>query len=85
MKTSYIPSVVGRGASGLIGLAHLSARSTNSFLKRHTAAIGSVVAVTGCGGEVVVTYDDGPSPDSTEEILEVLDKQRATATFCLVN
>ena len=31
--------------------------------------------------EIVLTFDDGPRPGSTDEVLDVLREHRATATF----
>ncbi|HEY8113902.1 MAG TPA: polysaccharide deacetylase family protein [Actinomycetes bacterium] len=44
-------------------------------LVRRTAHTGRVVALT---------FDDGPSPAYTPEVLALLAKYHATATFCMV-
>ena len=42
---------------------------------------GSVVRVAGPLPQVVLTFDDGPDPDVTPQLLEVLARHGATATF----
>jgi peptidoglycan/xylan/chitin deacetylase (PgdA/CDA1 family) len=36
------------------------------------------------GRTVALTFDDGPSPDYTAEVLDILDRHGVTATFCVV-
>lgn len=51
------------------------------FISRHSAFIGSVVAVETQAPHVVLSYDDGPEPGGTERVLEALAGRGATATF----
>lgn len=50
------------------------ARFPNPFLK-------GIRRVKGVGKVVYITFDDGPTPDVTEQILEVLDKYSVKASF----
>lgn len=52
----------------------LFTRFPNPFLK-------GIRRVKGVGKVVYITFDDGPTPDVTEQILEVLDKYSVKATF----
>lgn len=53
------------------------ARSIHACSRR----IGSVVAVGTRAAEVVLTYDDGPCPVGTTQVLDALAERGATATF----
>jgi len=44
-------------------------------LVRHTALAGQVVALT---------FDDGPNPEYTPQVLDLLARYRAVATFCII-
>lgn len=57
------------------------ARSIKSLVSRHAGFVGSVVAVKTDVPNVILTYDDGPDPRGTVEILEALAARKATATF----
>ncbi len=50
-------------------------------LDRATALVGSIVAVRTRQPELVLTFDDGPDPAGTEQVLNALADHRATATF----
>ena len=52
----------------------LFTRFPNPFLK-------GIRRVKGVGKVVYITFDDGPTPDVTEQILEVLDKYSVKASF----
>lgn len=56
-------------------------RSAKSFVRTHSAAIGSVLAVRTTEPHIVLTYDDGPQPGGTDRVLAALDELGATATF----
>ncbi len=43
--------------------------------------VGSVGSVLTDGSDVVLTFDDGPDPRWTPELIDLLDRQGATATF----
>ncbi len=49
--------------------------------RRSTAPVGSVQRVRDTPGQFVLSYDDGPDPRYTPDILKVLDEFNATATF----
>jgi peptidoglycan/xylan/chitin deacetylase (PgdA/CDA1 family) len=50
------------------------------FIRRHGGPVlGSITATT--SPSVVLTFDDGPDPDQTPQVLEALAEHRATATF----
>jgi len=55
--------------------------AAKSLIRRHTAFIGSVVAVKTSAPQVVITFDDGPEPGGTDAVLAALEKRGATATF----
>jgi peptidoglycan/xylan/chitin deacetylase (PgdA/CDA1 family) len=50
-------------------------------VRRAGGAIGAVVSVRTDSPHVVLTYDDGPEPGGTEQILEVLAERGVRATF----
>jgi peptidoglycan/xylan/chitin deacetylase (PgdA/CDA1 family) len=54
----------------------------NTKPKGRTGPAGSLL-VTGTKG-VALTFDDGPDPDLTPQILKLLAKEKVKATFCLV-
>lgn len=56
-------------------------RTVKPFVRAHSGFVGSVVAVDTTVPKIVLTYDDGPEPGGTEEILKVLDERRISATF----
>ena len=43
--------------------------------------IGSITSLTGLPGRVVLTFDDGPDPQATPQLLDVLASHAAGATF----
>lgn len=49
-----------------------------------TAPVGSVRSVRPHRELAVLTYDDGPQPGGTDKVLEVLARQRTTATFFIL-
>jgi peptidoglycan/xylan/chitin deacetylase (PgdA/CDA1 family) len=51
------------------------------FIRAHSSVIGSVLAVATPEPLIVLTYDDGPEPGSTEGVLDALAAHGATATF----
>lgn len=53
--------------------------ATKTWLRRRAAVVGSIVATT--APDMVLTLDDGPDPDQTPRMLEVLAAHDATATF----
>lgn len=46
--------------------------------------VGTAVEGYGAANQVALTYDDGPDPRATQEILEVLREHGATATFFML-
>lgn len=50
-------------------------------VERATALVGSVIAVRTRAPEIVLTFDDGPDPVGTEQVLTALAERNATATF----
>lgn len=56
-------------------------RAARPAVRRLTAPVGSVRAVSTAQPHLVLTYDDGPDPPATEAVLSALAEQRATATF----
>ena len=47
-------------------------------------AIGSIMSVETRHQMAALTFDDGPDPEFTPRLLDVLDKHRAQATFFMV-
>jgi peptidoglycan/xylan/chitin deacetylase (PgdA/CDA1 family) len=56
-------------------------RAGKRWLRRYGGFIGSVTAVRTSQSQIVLTYDDGPEPGGTDQILSVLADHGATATF----
>lgn len=54
-------------------------------LRRHVRLMGSVVSVNTAEPVVVLTYDDGPEPGQTEQVLSALAEHDATATFFMLS
>jgi peptidoglycan/xylan/chitin deacetylase (PgdA/CDA1 family) len=57
---------------------------TSPFTYAARQYFGVVRAVTSDRPVLALTFDDGPHPDSTPEVLRILDKYRAKATFFMV-
>lgn len=77
----------GLGQAGLLGagaaaLAHLAPGITCVVGVRRDRL--PVLTGQGSSGSVALTFDDGPDPESTPAILEVLDDLGVTATFFLL-
>jgi peptidoglycan/xylan/chitin deacetylase (PgdA/CDA1 family) len=56
-------------------------RSWNLFQRTYTRLTGAVTRVATCEPLVALTFDDGPNPDATPGLLEILAAHRAKATF----
>jgi peptidoglycan-N-acetylglucosamine deacetylase len=52
-----------------------------AWLKRQARVVGSITSVATHEPHVVLTFDDGPDPEVTPQLLEVLARRGATATF----
>jgi peptidoglycan/xylan/chitin deacetylase (PgdA/CDA1 family) len=77
-QPSLWPWAIGvMGAAHALGLAHSFSASSNF--------VGPVIAQLpldcAARGEVALTFDDGPDPVITPRVLDILDAQRAQATF----
>lgn len=58
------------------------ARILNRLFRRiKLGVVGSIVGVSTRDPIVALTFDDGPHPDSTPRLLDVLEKHQACATF----
>lgn len=57
------------------------ASTLKPVIRRHSAWVGSIVEVTTTAPEVVLSYDDGPEPGGTDQVLQALAEYQATATF----
>ena len=53
-------------------------------LRCHTATRGVIQTTGGEAATVALTFDDGPSPTYTPQVLRILDKHDIKATFCVV-
>jgi peptidoglycan/xylan/chitin deacetylase (PgdA/CDA1 family) len=56
-------------------------RAAKKWTRRHAGFVGSVTAVRTNEPRIVLTYDDGPEPDGTDQVLAALAEHGATATF----
>lgn len=55
------------------------ARDVARWANRHNSRVGSIRSTT--ASPVVLTFDDGPDPEQTPRVLDVLHRHGATATF----
>ncbi|WP_305790026.1 polysaccharide deacetylase family protein [Symbioplanes lichenis] len=63
--------------------APASATASPSATQEHHGGPANSLMVTGTKG-VALTFDDGPDPATTPQLLDLLAKQHVKATFCLV-
>jgi len=54
------------------------------FVRRHSSVVGSVLGVKTDRPEIVLSYDDGPEPGGTEQVLGALADRGASATFFIL-
>jgi peptidoglycan/xylan/chitin deacetylase (PgdA/CDA1 family) len=70
-------------AAGVIGINHII--STIAGLWPRSSLLGpnllSLPAAAAQRGEVAITIDDGPDPEVTPQVLDILDRHNAKATF----
>ncbi len=77
-------SALGRGlVAGVLGAAAWSAPAPAPVLPAFARAFGIPLRLAAADG-VAITFDDGPHPQGTPAVLEVLAGAGATATFFLV-
>jgi peptidoglycan/xylan/chitin deacetylase (PgdA/CDA1 family) len=70
------------GAIAAVGLLLILYQGVNS---RTFQLFGKVVASVPCPGKyIALTLDDGPTPEGTEQLLSLLERHHARATFFLV-
>ena len=70
------------GAIAAVGLLVMLYQGVNS---RAFQAFGKVVTTVPCDGKyIALTLDDGPTPDGTDQLLSLLERHHARATFFLV-
>jgi peptidoglycan/xylan/chitin deacetylase (PgdA/CDA1 family) len=50
----------------------------------HRDALGVIQTTAVAGRTVALTFDDGPSPKYTAQVLDILDEHEIKATFCVV-
>ena len=50
----------------------------------HRDALGVIQTTAVEGRTVALTFDDGPSPEYTAQVLDILDQHEVKATFCVV-
>ena len=65
----------------MVSIRHAAGLRIKPVVRRHSAFVGSVVEVRTERPEVVLTYDDGPDPRGTAQVLRALAEHGATATF----
>jgi peptidoglycan/xylan/chitin deacetylase (PgdA/CDA1 family) len=61
--------------------ASLLRRAVVPLVRRLGAPVGSVLSVRTTAPQVVLTFDDGPEPGATDQVLAALAEHGATATF----
>lgn len=71
-------------AAASLPLLHSMNELIASLWRTSTRPVGSVRSVNAAEPMIVLTFDDGPSPESTEGLLEALAEFGATATFFVV-
>lgn len=65
--------------------ATLAATGTYAALHRNSAIFGSVITrLPGVGRRAALTFDDGPNPEATPRILDLLAQHDVSATFFLL-
>ncbi|GAB3592899.1 hypothetical protein GCM10027446_14310 [Angustibacter peucedani] len=72
------------GASADASPAYLPGMRTTTRRSRHAAQPDGVFAVSTRHRTVALTFDDGPDPDYTPHVLDLLDRHEARATFFMV-
>ena len=76
---SAIPLLIAAGATcGAAGLAAWGAVAPTSHL------FGPVISATGDASAIALTFDDGPNPAVTPQLLALLHAHKVTATFFVV-
>lgn len=83
LATSLVPlaelwSISALAAAGVGGTLAWAALSPGSQL------FGSTLVAPPCPDEIALTYDDGPNPAATPQLLEVLARHGVRATFFLI-
>ena len=73
-----------RGVRTISSLVHSAKVTVMRVLETAPDAIGSVSSLRPGTSQVVLTYDDGPTPVRTPAVLRALDEHGATATFFLL-
>jgi peptidoglycan-N-acetylglucosamine deacetylase len=81
-----------RGATSLAGAAAVGAAATAATWSLPALApiaprVAEAMALprhTGVPGAVALTFDDGPHPQATPAVLEILDQQQVQATFFMI-
>lgn len=74
----HVPIIAAAGALAAAGAFCWGAVAPSSQL------FGRTVRFTGDSRTLALTFDDGPNPEVTPELLELLDAHRAKATFFLI-
>lgn len=59
-------------------------RLAQGLERRAMSSLGTITAAAGCGPVAALTFDDGPDPEYTPQLLEVLAAHGARATFFVV-
>jgi peptidoglycan/xylan/chitin deacetylase (PgdA/CDA1 family) len=75
---SLLPVIVSGGAAALAGTAAWGAVSASSEL------FGSTVRRTASGREIALTFDDGPNPAVTPQLLDLFDRYSVRVTFFVI-
>lgn len=71
------PQAVGHARKGLFPKGEVAQRVKSILL----LPVGTVVGAFGAAGVVALTFDDGPDPEVTPRVLDVLGRHGAKATF----
>ena len=62
----------------------LAALAAHSAVSPSSQLFGATIRLTGNASSMALTFDDGPNPSVTPQMLDLLDRHRARATFFLI-
>jgi len=91
-RTAYVPvadkqSLLGRDQAGeppFSAFGNSKRNRSSGSLAGRTLKVSSISGIRLRDKEVILTFDDGPMPGKTDNVLEVLDRYGVKATFLMV-